>query len=239
MTVPHPTRHPGGGIPPGAPPIQAVLLLGPTGSGKTPQGRLLERSGYGYHFDFGHELRAAAKGGVLGPKDTSFIRRLLEAHALLPDDRFDIAEALLCAFLCSVRSEAKQRRLILNGLPRHVAQARDMDAYVDVKHVVVLECDAETARLRVSRRREGKGSDHADRDDDHAQAIEEKLRIYERQTRPLMEFYGQRPATKVIRVQVKRGMTDEAIHREVTERLAQTDHALMPPTDSQESKIGN
>ncbi|MCX7427258.1 MAG: hypothetical protein NTW96_16720 [Planctomycetia bacterium] len=43
----------------------AMLLLGPTGSGKTPLGDLLERRGLGgrrcVHFDFGAHLRRIVK----------------------------------------------------------------------------------------------------------------------------------------------------------------------------------
>jgi len=226
--------------------IEALLLLGPTGSGKTPQGRLLERSGYGCHFDFGHELRAAARGGVLEARDTRFVRGLLETHALLPDDRFDVAEAILRSFLRRVGFDASKHRLILNGLPRHVAQAKDMDAYAHVRRVVVLECEAETVRLRVARRRRGEGLDHAARDDDHDAAVEKKLRIYEARTSRLIRFYEERPGTEVMRIQVDPLLQDESIHTQILDRLELADElsrqgADSPPRriENQKSKIGN
>ncbi|MDW7761659.1 MAG: hypothetical protein SCM96_13625 [Acidobacteriota bacterium] len=51
----------------------AVLILGPTGSGKTPLGRELETRGHAgrrcRHFDFGAEMRALAGG----PQDSGEI----------------------------------------------------------------------------------------------------------------------------------------------------------------------
>ena len=47
---------------------QAVVLLGPTGSGKTPLGEWLEAKGLGgrrcHHFDFGTRLRRVATGAL-------------------------------------------------------------------------------------------------------------------------------------------------------------------------------
>jgi hypothetical protein len=117
---------------------------------------LLERRGGFRHFDFGAELRAAAAGRRgLAPDDLAAVRRLLATHALLPANRFDLAERLLDAFLERTQFDAERDVLVLNGLPRHVAQARDLAERVRVEHVVVLECDAAVAGARVARRRAG------------------------------------------------------------------------------------
>jgi len=67
---------------------QAVLLLGPTGSGKTPLGDALQREGFGgrrcHHFDFGEQLRhATGVGDGLDAADIAFVRKVLEEGALL------------------------------------------------------------------------------------------------------------------------------------------------------------
>ena len=82
----------------------ALLLVGPTGSGKTPLGEVLAARGLGgrrcLHFDFGAELRrAAADESDLSEKDRTFIRRVLEEGALLEPERYPVAERLLTAFL--------------------------------------------------------------------------------------------------------------------------------------------
>ena len=61
----------------------AILLLGPTGSGKTPLGAALEEHGVCgrqcLHFDFGENLRACAEGrGTLTDEEMAFLRGVLD-----------------------------------------------------------------------------------------------------------------------------------------------------------------
>ncbi len=85
----------------------AWLLVGPTGAGKTPLGRLLEEKGAAgrrcFHFDFGAELRAVAASPDRVPKlseaDVGVVRGSLATGALLEDHEFPIALRILEAFL--------------------------------------------------------------------------------------------------------------------------------------------
>ncbi len=203
--------------------IRAVLLLGPTGSGKSPVGALLERRGGFRHLDFGAELRAAAAGERgLPPDDAAFVQHLLDTHALLPDARFRIAEALLDAFLRRTGFDPEREVLVLNGLPRRVTQARALAARVRVEHVVVLECDAETARARVARRRRGEGLDHAGRADDAADAVERKLALYARETGPLVAHYAAQPGVRLARLAVAADTREEELAEQAAACLAAT-----------------
>ncbi len=199
---------------------RAVLLIGPTGSGKSPVGMLLERRGRFRHFDFGAELRAAANGERdLSPSDAAYVRRLLAAHALLPDERFDLAEGLLRSFLKRCGFDPRREWLVLNGLPRNVGQARALTTRVRVEQVVVLECDAEAVRARVARRTRGEGLDHAGRDDDAPDAIARKLAIYAAETRPLVAFYEGQAGVRITRLRVEAGTGDEALADSVAAAL--------------------
>ncbi|MBM4031444.1 MAG: hypothetical protein FJ291_06610 [Planctomycetes bacterium] len=196
--------------------IRAVLLLGPTGAGKSPVGTLLEQRGGFRHFDFGAELRAAAAGARgLPEKAVSYIKRLLAAHALLPDARFDIAEALLDAFLSRVGFDPASEVLVLNGLPRHVGQARAIARRVRVEHVIVLDCDARAVAARVARRRRGEGLDHAGREDDSPDAIAGKLALYARETAPLAAHYAAQPGVRLSRLRVGPHTTDTTLAQRV------------------------
>jgi adenylate kinase len=201
--------------------IRAVLLLGPTGSGKSPLGALLERRGGFRHFDFGAELRAAAAGErALPPGDVAYIQHLLATHALLPDERFAIAEALLDGFLRRVGFDPAREVLVLNGLPRRVAQARALAERVRVGHVLVLECDAEAVRARVARRRRGEGIDHAGREDDAGGAVTRKLALYARETEPLAAHYAAQPAVRLTRLRVAADTSEAALAEQAAAALA-------------------
>jgi len=201
--------------------VHAVLLVGPTGSGKSPVGMLLERGGGFRHFDFGAELRAAAEGrrGLEAP-DVAFVRRLLATHALLPDERFDVAARLLDAFLARARLDPAHEVLVLNGLPRHVGQARAMASRVRIAWVVVLECEAGVAAARVARRRGGESLDHARREDDSADAVARKLALYARETAPLVAFYEAEPSVRVVRLRVEADHDEVALAEEIRRAIS-------------------
>lgn len=203
--------------------IRAVLLMGPTGSGKTPQGMLLERAGGFRHFDFGAELRAAADDErALADDDVAFVRHMLDTHALLPDKRFDLAAGLLHGFLERTGFDPVRERLVLNGLPRHAGQAGAVaEMGVRVERVVVFECDAEGVRARVARRRRGEGLDPPGRADDSDEAIGRKLAIFAQQTAPLIAHYEADPAARVTHLHVTADTSDAELNRRLREVLAE------------------
>ena len=135
----------------------AILLLGPTGSGKTPLGQLLERKGlWGrrcFHFDFGTNLRAVARErlqnhGGLTSAELATVGELLETGRLLTDREFPIAAKILKAFSVWKRA-GRADLLILNGLPRHVGQAKRIDQLVNTVAIIHLVCGTRTALRRI------------------------------------------------------------------------------------------
>jgi len=173
-------------------PRSAVLLLGPTGSGKTPLGDYLEHHGIAgrrcFHFDFGVTLRKAAAGespAFLSDGDMATVRQVLASGALLEDHEFPIATKLLRAFLAR-RRIAKSDIVVLNGLPRHKGQARDIEGLVKAVLVVYLHCSAEVVRERI---RLNAGEDRTERVDDSPGEVDNKLRIFEKRTAPLLDYY--------------------------------------------------
>ncbi len=170
---------------------KAVLLLGPTGAGKTPLGDCLaERGLLGrrcIHFDFGAQLRHVAEHGGRGlaANDVAYVRRVLTDGALLEDDTFHIARTILESFMEEQDVEA-QDLVVLNGLPRHVGQARDVGKVMDVILVVALECSAEIVHERIET---NSGGDRTERTDDSVAEITRKLKLYAKRTQPLLEYY--------------------------------------------------
>lgn len=170
---------------------EAILLLGPTGAGKTPLGDCVaERGLFGrrcVHFDFGAQLRQVAEYGSRGltPSDIATVQNVLAGGTLLEDDTFHIARTILDVFIEDQNVEA-QDIVILNGLPRHAGQARDTGGILSVVLVVALECTAEIVHERIA---QNSGGDRAERTDDSVAEIARKLEIYAARTRPLLEHY--------------------------------------------------
>ncbi len=199
---------------------QAILLIGPTGSGKTPLGELFEQRGLRgrkcAHFDFGENLRRIAEKGTrpefLQQQDMALIHDSLKTGALLEDEAFHIAWGILKGFVREREIDSGDV-LVLNGLPRHPGQARDMEAAVDVKLIVNLECPAETVRQRIA---SDSGGDRVSRVDDSREEIEEKLRTFNERTVSLLDHYLAR-GVKIKRVQITVNTTPEEIHRALEE----------------------
>jgi len=171
---------------------EAIVLIGPTGSGKTPLGELLaDRGLWGrrcVHFDFGAALRRIANGERSGDFDNTeiqFVRNVLERSALLEDSDFHIA-------LRAIRSELAWRGagddciVALNGLPRHAGQARDLRAVLDVRVVVVLNCSPEVVNQRIAT---NAGGDRTGRRDDDIEAVTRRMEIFTARTAPLADYY--------------------------------------------------
>lgn len=172
----------------------ALVLVGPTGSGKTPLGELLEAEGFCgrrcLHFDFGANLRRQAQGrgtrGRLSRGEREFLKLVLKSGTLLEDEQFPVARKVLLDFLES-RGARLETLLVLNGLPRHVGQAQALDGVVAVELVVQLVCTAQAAHARI---RSNIGGDRAGRADDTLRGVRERLAVFRRRTAPLISYYA-------------------------------------------------
>jgi adenylate kinase len=170
-----------------------LLLIGPTGSGKTPLGLYLEKNGlWGRrcaHFDFGGILRSLDRDPHAFPElkedAVQVVRESLRTGALLENETFYIAEHLLSVFF-RTRSWTERSLLVLNGLPRHIGQAGDLARTVQVRAVVSLLCPAKTVLVRI---RENTGGDRTGRMDDSLSAVQKKWKIYEQRARPLLDYF--------------------------------------------------
>jgi adenylate kinase len=195
---------------------QAILLIGPTGSGKTPLGRLLEAKGLGgrrcLHFDFGEALRAAVaeqtRSFTGGERD--FILALLRNGALLDDAHFSIARKLLIDYLAKWKADG-DTFIVLNGLPRHIGQARAMEEMVDMRALISLECESEIMWERI---RANTGGDRGERSDDTFENVKQRLEVFRQMTVPLLEYYGAR-GVSIFRMSVGVKTMPEETYQEV------------------------
>lgn len=195
----------------------SLLLIGPTGAGKTPLGDYLEKEGIAgrrcVHFDFGHQMRTIAGCEEPPPgfrrEEHSFIREVLAGGLLLENEHFHIAGKILDSFAGS-RNFGREDIMILNGLPRHEGQAADMDEIVDVRGLIVLDCSPEDVYARIRR---NTGGDRTERDDDGIELVRKKLEIFSSRTAPLIAYYA-RARKNVFRIKVGISSATEDLYRE-------------------------
>jgi adenylate kinase len=201
--------------------VPSLLLLGPTGAGKTPLGEYLEQHGFRgqrcAHLDFGATLRAIAGGrpcpGLTGSA-LAVIRDSLETRALLENENFHIARTIVEAFI-SEKELGSDDLLVLNGLPRHVDQAGDVDAFLKINAIIHLSCTPEVVRRRIQC---NSGGDRTGRKDDDLESVKRKLTIFQTRTAPILDHYRVK-GVRIWTVEVKEQTGPEEIERELRERV--------------------
>lgn len=203
----------------------AILLIGPSGSGKTPLGDILQKKGSGglaeaccCHFDFGAQLRQVAeaktKPACLTAKEVAAVRRSLQSGVLLTDEQFPIAEKILRGFIadCPI---SQRDVIVLNGLPRHIGQAKAMATIVEIRLLVYLKCSLETARARIE---SNVGGDRTWRIDDAPERVAKRIQSFSQHTTRLLEYY-QRLHTPIISLPVENGTTPLGMRQMLSRQL--------------------
>lgn len=202
-----------------APPRPAWLLLGPTGSGKSPLGDEIERRGLGgrrcAHFDFGAVLRSiAADPGAyagLGEAEIGAIRASLASGALFEAGDTPMIIKIVEGF-AAARELGASDLVVFNGLPRHIGQAESLAGVVGVVRVVLLDAPADVIGERMRR---DPGGDREGRPDGSAAAVRRRLADYRERTLPLADHF-RRLGVPVLLIPVTAAMTAG----EMYERLA-------------------
>jgi adenylate kinase len=164
---------------PGAAP-PTVALLGPPGSGKGTQAmRLRDELGFA-PLSTGDLLRAArAAGTELGRRAAEYMDR----GDLVPDE-------LIVAVVRDAIASLDGTPILLDGFPRTVAQADALarvlrDRGRELTAAVLIDVPDDVVVERISGRRQG-------REDDRPETVGERLRVYHRQTEPLVGYYDER-----------------------------------------------
>ena len=214
---------------------RAVIFLGPPGAGKGTQARQIAES-YGVpHLSTGDMFREhVSRGTPLGLR----AKPIMERGELVPDDLvLSMVEDRISRPDCA-------DGFILDGFPRTLPQAEKLDEILRrrfkveplVVHFVV---DKNQLMRRLTGRRvcgiggeiyniydhppkvpgrcDRDGGELIERPDDREEVIAERLAAYQRQTRPLVDYYRQRGVLKDVD-----GMAaPQAVTKNVLELLAQ------------------
>jgi len=176
----------------------ALLLIGHSNSGKSPLGSYLEQLLSGpsrrfIHCDFGHLLRGVCAGAVdagLSAGDLAYVRSVMQG-TLITREHFPVIHAVMAWFLARSRVRPAADILILNGMPRNIDQAGELGRMeIAVRAVIRLDCTVETALERKKASESGAGfEERGGRGDATAEIFGRKIRSYEQETAPLLEYY--------------------------------------------------
>lgn len=193
-----------------------LILLGPPGAGKGTQARRLSDDLKVPQISAGDLLREARREATpLGLKAEKY----MVAGELVPD--------LLVVEMIRERLKGEDcgGGYILDGFPRTVSQAEALDSMLqsegsNIDSVLSIDLSSEEAVRRLSGRRQCRGcgenyhlvfqppqkdsvcdrcaGELFQRDDDQEEVIRNRMKVYEQQTAPLIDFYQQRGGIKRI-----------------------------------------
>lgn len=177
-----------------------VIFLGPPGAGKGTQAQIICAKLGIPQISTGDMLRSAiANKTETGMKAKTF----MDAGQLVPDEVvIAIVKERLTAADC-------QKGYLLDGFPRTVEQAKALAGFAKIDAVIDLDVGDEVLVKRLSGRRVcGKcgapyhvdtlgsetkcqkcGGELIQRDDDKAETVLNRLKVYHAQTAPLIDFY--------------------------------------------------
>ncbi len=207
--------------------LEAILLVGHSSSGKSPLGNRIQQWGLKgrkcYHFDFGHILRKINNGELdigFSKKELSYISSVMDGQ-LLDDEHFHIARATLNWYLKVNDFNPGADLLVLNGLPRHIGQAKSLAKMgIRVKKIVYLDCPVTTAYRRKVLAARGMGhEDRSNREDGAEEIFARKVSLFEEETLPLLDYYKEKEA-EVIRVKVTVDLDPESIYDQVRDSMS-------------------
>lgn len=206
-----------------------IVMLGAPGSGKGTQAKRLETDFGFVQISTGDLLRqAVAERTELGLK----AKAVMDAGGLVSD------EIVLGMIEKRIGEPDAARGFILDGYPRNETQAEDLDRLLArlglaLDAAVLMDVSMEILMKRLTGRRTcsktGKllniyfsppeeieacleaGGELVQRDDDNEETIGRRLRVYEEQTAPLIDYYA--------RQRLLRGVAAEGAVGEVYDRL--------------------
>ncbi|MCH5161715.1 MAG: adenylate kinase [Clostridiales bacterium] len=185
-----------------------LIIMGAPGSGKGTQAALICKTHDIPHVSTGDLLRKnIADGTELGKQAKAF----MDAGALVPDE-------LVIALLKNRIAEADCKKgFLLDGFPRNKAQAEILDTITHIDIALNLDTDLNKLVDRMASRRvcpvcgystsaslapDGKckecGAELIIRDDDKREVVENRLKVYEKNTAPLIDYYKAKGVLKNI-----------------------------------------
>ena len=170
---------------------RTLLLFGAPGSGKGTQGKILGTIPHFFHCACGDVFRNLKPETPLGKV---FVKFSAEGK-LVPDDfTVRLWRESIEASTRVGSFHPKTDILVLDGIPRNVHQARMLEETLDVKAMFWLrarEFDHLVNRLQRRALKENR------LDDLNIEVIRERLETYEKETRPVVDFYGKKLVRRI------------------------------------------
>src|SRR6478609_11447708 len=164
--------------------FRTILMFGAPGSGKGTQGKVLGCIPRFHHMACGEVFRSLDTRTALGQEFVEYSSR----GQLVP------GETTVKLWRANIHDRVKTHMfkpdidfLVLDGIPRNVEQAKFMETDIEVLQVFHLSCPDRTELARRLRKRALKENRFDDANDE---VIAKRIRLYEEESRPILEHYS-------------------------------------------------
>jgi adenylate kinase len=165
---------------------RTILLFGAPGAGKGTQGKILGTVPNFFHCACGEVFRSLSAADPLGRTFIEYSSR----GQLVPDEpTIELWQQFIHNCVKSSRFHPEKDALVLDGIPRNVHQAEMLEDTLDVKAIFYLHCSNPEAMVHRLQHRALKENRL---DDANLEVIRDRLKVYDRETKPLLKFYGKK-----------------------------------------------
>ncbi len=165
---------------------RTVLLFGAPGAGKGTQGKILGMIPNFFHCACGDVFRSLKTDSAVGRVFLEYSSR----GELVPDEQtIQLWGEFINASTKTGRFRPDQDTLVLDGIPRNEHQAEMLKETLKVVGIFYLKCthvDDLTERLQKRALKENR------LDDANIDVIRNRLETYERESKPVLDYYGKK-----------------------------------------------
>ena len=164
--------------------FRTILLVGPPGAGKGTQGKILGTVPNFFHCACGDVFRNLTIDSELG----RVFLRYSGKGKLVPDTyTVRLWRDNIQAQTQLGRFEPERDTLVLDGIPRNLQQAKILQDALDIVAVFNFICPDENQLAERLQRRALRDNRL---DDANLEVIQKRLAIFEKETRPILDYYG-------------------------------------------------
>ena len=174
-----------------------IIMIGGPGSGKSTYSELMKKELGIAHIYTGDMMRDLAKQNTPDGK---------KVKELLAKGEFAPTPIVINAVKERMTKPDAQKGYVFDGFPRNVEQAKAMEEKgIEYDYVVYLDVSEEEVVKRLTAR---------GRADDKPEIIKNRLKVYHRETAPLLQYYKE----EIIKIKAE-GSTPEAIAKEIIKKV--------------------
>jgi len=165
---------------------RTILLFGAPGAGKGTQGKILGNIPGFFHCACGDVFRSLKADSAIGRVFIEYSSR----GELVPDEpTIELWRQFIDGSTQAGRFRPEEDTLVLDGIPRNIAQAQILQDTLEVQAIFFLRC---TQAGQLVKRLQKRALRENRLDDANIHVIRNRLAVYEKESQPVLNFYGKK-----------------------------------------------